>query len=58
MMSRQPATTISATATVRVRGIDSPAVANAVTAMLAQALSSAMRGASSVEVPAVPAAEA
>jgi hypothetical protein len=55
MMSRQPATTISATATVRVRGIDSPAVANAVTA---QALSSAMRGASSVEVPAVPAAEA
>lgn len=57
-MSRQPATTISATATVRVRGIDSPAVANAVTAMLAQALSSAMRGASSVEVPAVPAAEA
>ena len=46
-MTRMPATVISASATVRVRGIGSPAVANAVAAMLGDALSSAMRSAAS-----------
>jgi hypothetical protein len=38
-------TTISATATVRVRGMNSPAAANAVASMLGEALGTALRSA-------------
>ncbi len=44
-MSRNAATTITASATVRVRGLNSPEAANAVASMLGEALGSALRSA-------------
>lgn len=44
-MTKAPATTISATATVRVRGEQSAAIANTMAAVLGDALGSALRSA-------------
>ncbi len=47
MTRMPPATTISATATVRVRGMESAAIANTMAALLGDALGSALRAAGS-----------